>query len=403
MPINSLENAQRYSEQLDLLYQQKSVTGFFADNIMRAKFVGAKTVLIPDVDFQGLADYDRDTGFTRGAITVANTSFTMAMDRARSLQIDREDLDETGVANLAGKIMGEYVRTKVVPESDAYILSKLAGLAATRGNTIDGDVTKPFETFNNLVNEVRNAVGYDEELVAFIDSKMYAAFQNSSEISKMITVSDFKQGEVNLKVRSINGVSLIPVVPERMKTAYTFNSGSGNEGGFTPLSTAKEIYMLVLPKSGAHLVKKTDTMRIFTPEQNLDADAYKFDYRIYYDVFVKKSGLEAIWAWLSTAVTISAQPSDVSKTEGSISGSLSVTATAADSSTLKYQWYEAESVTGKNRKKIIGATSNSFTIPTTLTADDGDDGKYYYYCEITVNGMATKKTAVATVTISAAS
>ena len=230
---------------------------------------------------------------------------------------------------------------------------------------------------------------------------MYAALSNSNEISRLINVSDFKQGDVTLKVKSINGVSLIPVVSERMKTAYTFNNTTA--GGFTPLSSAREIYMLVCPKSGAHLVKKTEQMRIFTPEQNIDADAYKFDYRIYYDVFVKKSGLEAIWAWLSTAVTISAQPSDVSKTEGSISGSLSVTATAADSSTLKYQWYEAESVTGKNRKKIIGATSNSFTIPTTLTADDGDDGKYYYYCEITVNGMATKKTAVATVTISAAS
>ncbi|MFQ8954188.1 MAG: hypothetical protein ACLR56_14990 [Oscillospiraceae bacterium] len=38
----------------------------FADNALAAKFVGAKTVIIPDVDFQGLADYDRDTGFTKG-------------------------------------------------------------------------------------------------------------------------------------------------------------------------------------------------------------------------------------------------------------------------------------------------------------------------------------------------
>ena len=145
MSINSIENATRYSNELDKMFLQKSATGFFADNALATKFVGAKTVIIPDVDFQGLADYDRETGFTKGAITVSNTSYTMAMDRARSLQIDREDMDETGVANLAGKILGEYVRTKVVPECDAYVLSKLGGLAVTRSNTINGDVKKPFE------------------------------------------------------------------------------------------------------------------------------------------------------------------------------------------------------------------------------------------------------------------
>ena len=86
MSFNSIENATRYSTELDKLFAQKSATGFFADNALAAKFVGAKTVIIPDVDFQGLADYDRDTGFTKGAITVANTSYTMSMDRARSLQ-----------------------------------------------------------------------------------------------------------------------------------------------------------------------------------------------------------------------------------------------------------------------------------------------------------------------------
>ena len=106
MSIISIENATRYSEELDRLFAQKSATGFFADNALAAKFVGAKTVIIPDIEFQGLADYDRDTGFSRGAITVSNASYTMSMDRARSLQIDREDMDESGISTLAGKILG---------------------------------------------------------------------------------------------------------------------------------------------------------------------------------------------------------------------------------------------------------------------------------------------------------
>ena len=107
MSINSIENATRYSNELDKMFEQKSAVGFFADNALATKFVGAKTVIVPDIDFYGLADYDRDTGFAKGALTVSNTSYTMSMDRARSLQIAREDMSETGIANLAGKILGE--------------------------------------------------------------------------------------------------------------------------------------------------------------------------------------------------------------------------------------------------------------------------------------------------------
>ena len=392
MPVNSLENAIRYSEELDKMFAQKSATGFFADNALATRFVGAKTVIIPDINFQGLADYDRDTGFTRGAITVSNTSYTMAMDRARSLQIDREDMDETGIASLAGKILGEYVRTKVVPECDAYVLSKLAGLAATRANTVDGDVTKPFESLTLLINEVRAKVGFDEELVAFLDSRIYAQLMNSNEISRMITVSDFRQGDINLRVQSLNGVAIIPVVSERMKTAYTFNNSAA--GGFTPAANAKSVYMLVYPKSGAHLVKKTEQMRIFTPEQNVDADAYKFDYRIYYDVFVSKSGLDAVWAWISPAVTISTQPASASKTAGSISGSISVVASAS-AGTLSYQWYEAQDAEKHGAVKLAGKTAASMTIPTTLTA-----GKYYYFVKIKVDGIDAVESNVSTITVS---
>ena len=392
MAINSIESAIRYSDELDRVFEQKSATGFFADNSLATKFVGAKTVIIPDIDFQGLADYDRDTGFSRGAISVSNTSYTMTMDRARSLQIDREDMDESGIASLAGRILGEYVRTKVVPECDAYVISKLAGLAATRSNLKSGDVTKPFETLCDLINEVQSVAGYDEELVAFLDSGMYAALQNSTEISRMITVSDFKQGDINLKVKSINGVALIPVVSERMKTSYVFNNSG--LGGFKPGENAREVYMLVCPKRAAHLVKKTEQMRIFTPEQNIDADAYKFDYRIYYDVFVEKSDLDTVWAWISPQVTISAQPADTSETEGSVTGSLSVTATA-ESGTLTYQWYSCNDTNGSGAIRIAGETSASMALDADLKA-----GTYHYFVRLIVDGMAGTDSKIATVTVS---
>lgn len=296
MALNTLEFATKFAGELDKMIVQKSVTGFFADNLMRAKFVGAKTVIIPDIDFVGLADYDRDNGFSKGKMTVAHTSYTLTQDRARSLQIDREDMDETGIANLAGQIMGEYVRTKVIPEMDAYTLSKLAGIAVSKTNTKTLDLSKVYAQFVELVNGVQAKAGFDADLVAFVNADVYAAFMNSAEIQRHITVSDFKQGEVNLKVKKINDVALIPVASDRMKTAYEDDT---TNGGLKPTSTAKNIGMLVLPKNAASLVKKSEKIRVFEPDTNQDADAYKFDYRVYYDTLVKKSNLDFIAAAIS--------------------------------------------------------------------------------------------------------
>lgn len=289
MAINSIETAKKYSSELDKVLVQKAVTGFLTDNVLRAKFVGAKTVITPSVDFVGLTNYDRDAGFTNGAVTITHESHELKMDRARSLQIDREDMDETGIANLAGQVLGEYVRTEVVPECDAYILSTLAGIANTADQTVTWDKTKPYEVFTQLMLKSQNVAGFDAELVCFVDSEAYGALMNSKEFTHSVTVSDFKQGGVDLKVKSINGVAIIPVSSNRMTSNPTFGAD-----GFTPGGEA--VHMIVLPKKAAGVVKKSEKMRIFTPEQNTAADAYKFDYRIYYDVLVKKSAKGTIFA-----------------------------------------------------------------------------------------------------------
>lgn len=396
MSINSIETATAYTGELDKMFAQKSATGFFADNNLTAKFVGAKTVMIPDIEFQGLADYDRNTGFSRGAIRVANTPYTMKMDRARSLQIDREDMDESGIASLAGKILGEYVRTKVIPECDAYVLSKLAGLAESRKNVIEADLVKPFSTLVRLIQKVQSVVGYDEELVAFVDSLMYAQLQNSEEFARQITVSNFKQGDIDLKVNSFNGVTIIPVVNERMKTAYNF--AAGEAGGFAPAENAKEVLALVCPKKGAHLVKKTENMRIFTPEQNLDADAYKFDYRIYYDVFVKESGLDAVWASFAPEIKITRIDDCGGGFPVTITG-VNITAIVENANTLDYgyQWYQCDE-NGENAVAVPGATGKTMV----LNGPDYEiDDMLHFYVVVSLYDSIFKKSDVVTLIVSA--
>ena len=331
MAINTLEFNTTMTRELDKAVVQKSATGFLADNALRAKFVGAKTVLIPDVDMSGLGDYDRDNGFVGGSITVANQPYTLTQDRGRSFQLDREDEDETGIANLAGEVLAEFVRTKVVPEMDAYVLSNLATYAATAGQTLAGSTRDPYALFTDALSRVQDAIGYDEELVAFMDNTMLSALQKSEEISRSILVSDFKKGELNLKVRKLDGVSLLPVEKSRMKTAYSFLDGetAGEEaGGFAPADGAKSIGLLIMPKRAASLIKKTEKTRTFSPNQNQNADAYKIDYRVYYDVFVKNSLGGGIFVYLypdTHTLTVSV----VDESEQAIDGA-TVTVTNAD-------------------------------------------------------------------------
>lgn len=301
MAINSLDFQTKLTGELDKALSAVSVTGFMADNIMRQKFVGAKNVLIPDLEMQGLSMYDRDTGFNRGSVTVDQKTYTLSQDRARTFSIDREDMDETGVANLAGQIMGEFVRTKVVPEVDAYTLSKICAVALENGNTVsleDGETIEEncVKLINKTINSINEITGYEEEVVVFVNPTVYAALMNTPELSRQLMISDFSKGEISTKVQKLNNAAIIPVPTARMKTIYNFLSEG--DGGFVEGEDAQNIGILALPKKAASLVKKTEKIRVFNPDQNTAMDAYKFDYRLYYDAFVKNSVKNTIFAYV---------------------------------------------------------------------------------------------------------
>ena len=302
MSLNLDSISLKMTDELDKAVVQKPVTGFLADNNLRGKFVGTKTVMIPEMNVSGLGDYDRDTGFVSGTVSVSAKPFTLTMDRGRSFQLDREDNDESGIADLAGQIMGEFVRTQVVPEVDAYVLSKLAGAAENGAQTVSGTpATDAFAMLSEAIAKAQNAVGYDEELVAFVDGTMLRALQNSEDIARHLVMNDFTKGELHTQVSSLNGVAILPVPDSRMKTAYTFYDGTTSgqeEGGFAPLESASSIGLLVMPRRAASLIKKTEQVRCFDPAHNLKADAWKLDYRLYYDVVLKDSLKGGIFAYI---------------------------------------------------------------------------------------------------------
>ena len=147
---------------------------------------------------------------------------------------------------------------------------------------------------------MQEETGYgNEEMVAFVDRSFYAALMNSPTVSRQLVLSDFSKGGLDTRVRSLDGCAILPVSGTRMKTSYRFLSGGSGEeeGGFTPAEGAKSIRCLVMPKHGsAHLVKKAERTKIYTPEQVVDFDGYRLNSRYYYDLFVKNSKKKTIWA-----------------------------------------------------------------------------------------------------------
>ena len=298
MSINNIAFATKFATELDKILVQKSQAAILEDKGMAAKFVGAHEVKLPVIGFAGLGDYDKETGFAKGSVSVEQKVFTLKKDRARSFSIDREDMDETGIANLAGSVMSEFVRTKVAPEVDAYTFSTIATKANGAGQTValgEGEtlVKNVYGLIANAIGKVNDATGFTgEDIILYVNPTVYAALMATPEIHRHLRVDEFKHGEISTKVQKIDNATIIPVSDNRMKTAYNF----GNDG-FEVAGGAESVGIIAMPRNAAMLVKKTEKIRTFSPDVNQTADAYKFDYRLYYDVLVKDSMKGTIYTY----------------------------------------------------------------------------------------------------------
>ncbi|MDR2890353.1 MAG: hypothetical protein LBV18_01910, partial [Alistipes sp.] len=95
-------------------------------------------------------------------------------------------------------------------------------------------------------------------------------------------------------------------------------------------------------------------------------------------------------------ITIATQPASVTVTEGEISGSLTVEASATEGATLSYQWYENTTASNAGGTAIEGATGATFALPTDLTV-----GAYFYFVEVSAEKATAKRSDAATVTVNA--
>ena len=134
------EKITKYIPLLDEIYQRESLTAFLEMNPLNVMFDGAKTIKLPKYVLDGAADYNRATGYNKGAVTVTWESHTLAYDRGRKFGVDIIDDDELGARTFM-TLAAEYVRTKEIPETDAVRFAEMYTAAAAGGTVVTADLT----------------------------------------------------------------------------------------------------------------------------------------------------------------------------------------------------------------------------------------------------------------------
>lgn len=195
--------------------------------------------------------------------------------------------------------MGEFQRLQVAPEIDAYRYSTIAAKAAAKGLKSEGTITAEniVATLLSDIARIRDQIGESTELVISMSGLIMPLLEQAKEFQRMLLVSDFKKGEISMRVRSIDNCPILLVPSARMKTEYTFydgETGGQEKGGFTPTASAKNINWLIMPKTAPIAVSKTDVTRIFDPMTNQQAHAWKIDYRKYHDLWIPENRLAAV-------------------------------------------------------------------------------------------------------------
>lgn len=300
MPINTLQYSQQFQTVLDAQMLAGATSAFMEANAGQVKYDGGDTVHIPEISMQGLAKYDRDEGFNQGSVTLKFNPYKMTQDRGRTFQLDSMDVNETNFVATAGTVMGEFQRIQVIPEIDSYRYSKIAALATAESKVTTGftpAVATILEKLEAEITDIQDVVGEDEGLIIVMSTKLRTILNNADKFNRYLNVAEFKNGSVNTTVKSFNDIPILGVPSARMKTAYVFNDGkTANQqaGGFKADTAAKDINWIIMPQRAPIAVSKTDKVRVFTPELNQKADAWKIDYRKYHDLWIPKNRFAAI-------------------------------------------------------------------------------------------------------------
>ena len=267
---NTIELAKSFVPKLDECYRLASLTSVLDGAPELAKQgANANELIVPMLSMQGLGDYSRNDGYVKGDVTMTNETIKCNYDRGRKFYVDA--LDEQETAKVAfSRLAGEFIRTKVVPELDAFRFASYAGKSgiskAAAADLPDGA---------SVLAALRAAVTkMDEDEVPTENRHLFITPTLLQGINDMDTTKSKKV---------LEGFEQVIKVPQRrFYTAIKQLSGKTGEeaGGYTKAAGAANINFAIVQKDALIQYTKHAAPKIIAPENNPDADAYVFGYRM---------------------------------------------------------------------------------------------------------------------------
>ena len=268
---NTIAFPNNYISNLDEVYRLSSVTADLTSPASMSKAgTNANEIVYPQISVTGLGEYDRNSGYTTGAVDLKWKTVAFNYDRGTKITVDVMDNEES--RNLAFGMAGAtLMREKVAPEADAFTFATIAALdniSKTQG-TID-NATQFLDALLTAWTKM------DEDEVPQEGRMLYAT---ATLLNSVMTLDTTKSREILAKF----GVK--KVVPQaRFYTVIDLLDGkSGGEeaGHYKKADAGNDINFLIIHKPAIIKFDKHVASNIILASSNPDADADIIKYRKY--------------------------------------------------------------------------------------------------------------------------
>ena len=268
---NNIQLAKIYTNLLDEVYQQNALTAVLESDASLARAgANANEIVIPKISMDGLADYSRNSGYVNGDVNLTWETVKFNYERGRAFTVDDMDNEET--QNIAfGRLAGEFIRTKVIPELDAF---RFATYAATTGA---GTATGTLATGADVIAALRTATSAMDEAEVpienrylFITPTLYGLIQDMDNTKSREVLSRFASVTQVPQTRFYSAIELLDG-----------KTGGEEKGGYKKADGGVELNFEIIHKPATLQFTKHAVPKIISPAQNQDADAWKYGYRNY--------------------------------------------------------------------------------------------------------------------------
>lgn len=278
---NSIAKFKKYVPLLDEVYKQASLTSVLdSDASLAQEGANANEIVIPKIDMDALGDYDRNSGYTDGDVTMTNETVKFNYERGRMFTIDAMDDEET--AGLAyGRLSSEFIRTKVVPEGDAFRFATYAGTTgiskvATPATLSTGaDVISALRAATNKMDE--DEVSYERRYL-FITPTLKGLIDDLDTTKSKEVLSRFEQVILVPQTRFYTAIDMLDGKSTNEKKGGYRRHAKGSDAGDT---NGADINFMVIQKDAIMQYNKHVAPKVITPEANQTSDGWKFGYRKY--------------------------------------------------------------------------------------------------------------------------